>query len=87
MSDKKKTPSGTAASPASLEKHLEQEFKPKAHLGATHRFKPVKLIERFDFGARRGGRQPAFVVARLDKAGVSTQPAAAFLESHKPVSS
>lgn len=79
------TPASTTPKPADLTQHLEKVFKPNEHLRAEQRFSPIKLIDQFNFGSARGGKQPAFVVARRDKPGVSTQPAAAFLANHVEV--
>jgi hypothetical protein len=64
---------------------VDKEFAPKDANGqpaGERRFKVVKLLPDFNFGAKGGGKQPAFEVHRLDKEAWHTPPAKAFLETH-----
>ncbi len=64
----------------------------KAHVSKKFRHKTNGLLftvadhtPDFDFGARRGGRKPAFTIVREDTDTVSTVMANAFLADHDPV--
>lgn len=51
----------------------------------SRRFKVIKVLPDFQFGAKGGGKQHAFEVHRVDKEGWFTPPAKTFLEGHVEV--